>query len=100
MTIKEMSGSIVAVAAVISLAFGGYFYFERRYALADELQKTNQRLEQKIQQDRVNAVQERMWKIEDRLQDQNRRPTDLEKDEIRKLQVEKDQIEKGLKEKR
>jgi hypothetical protein len=100
MNIKEMSGSIVAVAAVVSLAFGGYFYFEHRYALADELQKTNQRLEQKIQQDRVNAVQERMWKIEDRLQDQNRRPTDLEKDEIRKLQVEKDQIEKGLKEKR
>jgi hypothetical protein len=100
MNLREMSSSIIAVVGVISLAFGGYFYLENRYALAEELQKTNQRLEQKIQQDRVNAVQERMWKIEDRLQDQNRRPTDLEKDEIRKLQVEKEQIEKGLKEKK
>jgi hypothetical protein len=84
---------------VVSLAFTGYFYFERRYALADELEKTKSRLEQKIQQDRMNAVQERMWKIEDRLQDQNRRATDLEKEEIRNLQVEKEKIEKGLKSK-
>jgi len=48
MTLKECSGSILAIAAVVSLAFGGYFYFEKRYALAEELQKTNQRLEQKI----------------------------------------------------
>jgi len=61
----------------------------------DELIKTNQRLEQKIDQDRLNNLQDRLWRMEDRLQD--RKPTELEKEEIRKLQMEKEQLDKSLK---
>lgn len=94
MTLKECAGSITAVVAVVSIAFGGYFWIENRYARAEELQKTNQRLEQKISQDRQNAIQERLWKMEDRLQD--RKPTDLEKEEMRKLKMEQEQLDKSL----
>ena len=95
MTLKECAGSIIAIVGVVSLAFGTYFFFEKRYALAEELVKTNQRLEQKIDQDRLNNIQDRLWRMEDRLQD--RKPTELEKEEIRKLQVEKEQLDKSLK---
>jgi hypothetical protein len=98
MTLKECAGSIIAIVGVISLAFGAYFYFERRYALAEELEKTKTRLEQKIQQDRGNAVQERLWRIEDRLQD--RKPTAIENEEIRSLKKEKEELDKTLKEKK
>jgi hypothetical protein len=93
--IREFSGAITSVLILIGAIFGGYFYIEHRFALADELEKTKQRLDQKISQDRSNWIQERLWKMEDRLQE--RKPTDLEKEEIRKLKFEKDQIDKDLK---
>lgn len=96
MKIKDFASSIVAVVAVISLAFGAYFWLEKRYALAEELDRVKTRLEQKIKQDRANAIQERLWKIEDRLNDQMRKPTETEKEEIRALQKEKEQLDKEL----
>jgi hypothetical protein len=92
--IKDCAGSIAAVLSMVGIIFGGYFYIDYRYALAEELEKTKSRLEQKISQDRVNWIQERLWKMDDRHQE--RKPTDLEKEEIRKLKQEKEQIEKNL----
>ncbi len=92
--VKECGGTIATVLSMIGVIFGGYFYIDYRYALAEELEKTKFRLEQKILMDRVNWIQERLWKMEDRHEE--RKPTDLEKEEIRKLKLEKDQIEKSM----
>lgn len=96
--IKDCAGSIAAVLSMIAIVFGGYFYIDKQIenrALASDLQKTNQRLEQKIVSDRLNQIQERLWRLEDRHQE--RKPTDLEKEEIRKLKLEKEQIERDMK---
>jgi biopolymer transport protein ExbB/TolQ len=103
MTLRECAGSIVSVVAVVSLAFGAYFYFEKKFALAEELMKTNQqveqvnkRLDQKIDQDRSNALQEKLWKWEDRLQQQRRAPTQNETEEIRQIKAEKEKLDRSL----
>ena len=95
MKTKEIIGCISGLIVLIGLCFGVYFFFENRYALAEELKKTQQRLEEKIQSDRLNSVQERIWKIQDRIG--NKKPNDNEKEEIRRLKEEKDRIDKSLK---
>jgi archaellum component FlaC len=74
---------------------GILFNIDNRWAKAAELKKLELRLEQKIQQDRVDALQERIWKLEDRYPEINKMPVEV-KDEYRQIKNEKDALEKVI----
>jgi hypothetical protein len=83
---KEKIGLIVALIMIIGTCFTVYLYFDSRYALAQELKKTQQRLEYKIISDQLRSVTERIWKIQDR-QEKSKQPVDEStKEELRELQ--------------
>jgi archaellum component FlaC len=86
---------ILGVIISISTLIGLIFNLDGRWAKADELKKVEMRLEQKIQQDRVEALQERMWKLEDRYCETNKMPQEV-KDEYRKIKTEKELLEKHI----
>ena len=63
----------VGMATLLGGVLGTAFTIDSRYAktgeiadIKDYVQKIDKRLEIKILKDRANALQERMWKIEDR----------------------------------
>lgn len=86
--------SILAITALLSVVFGVYFYVDNRYALADDLNKTKQRLEYKIQADQLSNVQDRIWKIEDRFE---KRTMDITtKEELKRLNQQKADLKSGL----
>ena len=94
MELNKLASSIISLAAVISLAFGSYFYFEKRYALAGDLEKVKSRLEYKIKSDQLKSTQDRIWTIEDRYQGKPMDKTTTE--ELRQLKESKDQIKGEL----
>lgn len=52
---------------MLIVAVGGVLLgWESRYAKADQVRMIEQRLDQKILQDRMESIQERMWKMEDK----------------------------------
>lgn len=55
---------ILALAAIISVAFGVYFFNESRYALAGELKQVEQRLDYKITGDQLYEVKQDIRRIE------------------------------------
>ena len=61
-----MVKSLCSVCVLIGIVFSAYFYLDGTYAKADKVELLALRLEQKIKQDRAQAVQERLWRIEDR----------------------------------
>ena len=62
---KTMS-YIISLATIIGFAFACYFYVDAKYARAAELQAVEQRLNYKIESDKLNAMQTRLWSLEDR----------------------------------
>ncbi len=88
---KEKLAAIIAILTIIGIIFGVYFYIENRYALAEELKKTQQRLDYKIISDQFQAIQERIWKIKDRV---GEKPKDQTiKEELQKLESDKKSLE-------
>lgn len=61
-----MVKSLCSICVLIGIVFTAYFYFDGTYAKAARLELVEMRLEQKIKQDRAQAVQERLWRIEDK----------------------------------
>ena len=103
MKTKELIGLIGGMLAIIGVAFGAYFHFENKFftiAGAEEVKKEvsliSKRLDEKIQGDRFKTVEERIWRVEERME--KRKLTDLEKEELRKLKAEKEDLSKSLKE--
>lgn len=95
MTLKKLSilvgaivGSITIVTTVIQV--------DKYYAKAAEVQHIEWRLDQKIISDRVNALQERIWRLEDRYGIDTTKMTPEIREEIRKLKVERQQLDKEL----
>lgn len=69
------------------MIFGGYFWFEKKFALANDVKMLEQRLDYKIISDQVYSIQERIWKLEDRIK---ANPNDITaKEELRRLLEEK-----------
>lgn len=60
--LSTIIGIFVAVCGLI----GSIIAVDARYATSARLEMVELRLDQKIVQDRVQALQERMWKLEDR----------------------------------
>lgn len=88
---KVAASGIVSLAAVITSVYSGMTWVDDRYANKDDVQLIELRLEQKIQQDRVQQIQQRLWQIEDRYRDKLQRPENQDAySEYRKL---KDELE-------
>lgn len=70
--VKRISAVVGAIAVLAGLIFGINAY-ETKFATAGDISNIRtdiellgERLENKIQEDRLHAIQERIWKLEDR----------------------------------
>ena len=94
MSMKVVASSVASLAALVTSLYSGAVWIDDRYANKDDVRLIELRLEQKIQQDRVQQIQQRIWQIEDRYRDKLQRPENSDAyNEYRKL---KDELE-GLK---
>ena len=94
---KAFVGFLIAISTLVGTAFT----VDNRYAKDDQVkqveqqvQKVEKRLDKKILKDRANALQERVWKLEDRYEKKKMPKTVQE--ELRKLKAELVEIQKGL----
>ena len=91
--------TLIALVVGFCTMMGTAFTIDSRYAKVGEMSEVNEyvqqvdgRLELKILKDRADAIQERMWKIEDRYgMDVAEMPED-KRDQYRKLKKEYDEI--------
>lgn len=93
---SKLKEFIIIVLAMVS--FGGFIwgsqsYLEKRYALAEDVEKLSNRLDQKILEDRRDNIQQRIWKLEDKYS--NEIPDDI-KDQYRQFQKELEELDKKL----
>lgn len=84
---------------VISLTVivGAGAKLDRRWAKADQLVMVAQRLDQKIIQDRINAIQERLWHLENKYGNTVVNMPEAIRDQYRRLLKEMKDLEKRLK---
>lgn len=89
--------SIAGAVILLASATGAGFYLDDRYAKADLVAKTNTRLDVHIIQDRIDFLNQEMWRIEDRCKTQNisEMPVDS-KERYRHLKQERNSLEKKL----
>ena len=94
---KTIVGFLIALTTLVGTAFT----VDNRYAKDQQVKKVEQkvekvekRLDKKILKDRANALQERIWKLEDRYNGK-KIPTTI-KEELRKNKAELIQITKEL----
>jgi hypothetical protein len=94
-------GLIVGACTMVGTAFT----IDNRYAKTSDMAEVNEyvqqvdkRLEIKILKDRANALQERMWKIEDRYGDDVSKMPKDKRDQYRKIKKEYDEIMEKIKE--
>lgn len=86
--------ALIAIITLIGIVFSIYFYMEKRYALAEDVQKLEQRLDYKITTDQLKDVQNRMWVLEDRYY--KKEMSDSTKEEYRRLLEDKKLLEEKL----
>ena len=91
--------TLIAVVVGFCTMMGTAFTIDSRYAKVGEMSEVNEyvqqvdkRLELKILKDRADAIQERMWKIEDRYGMEVAKMPEDKRDQYRKLKKEYDEI--------
>lgn len=97
-------GLLLSICSFISILFGAFFFLDNRYAKAFETSemkeqtiKIEKRLENKIIMDRIDSLQERIWKYQDRYGEKLEKTHDsLVIDEFKRLSTEKETLEKSL----
>ena len=89
--------TVIAIAVGFSTLLGTAFTIDSRYAKTDYVEQIDKRLELKILKDRANALQERIWKIEDRYGMEVSDMPDDKRDQYRKLKKEYDEIMEKIK---
>ena len=89
--------TVIAIAVGFSTLLGTAFTIDSRYAKTDYVEQIDKRLELKILKDRANALQERMWKIEDRYGMEVSDMPEDKRDQYRKLKKEYDEIKEKIK---
>ena len=100
----EKGNLLIGLVVGASTIIGTAFTIDSRYAKVNDMaevneyvQKVDKRLEIKILKDRANAIQERMWKIEDRYGEEVSKMPKDKRDQYRKLKKEYDEIMEKLK---
>jgi hypothetical protein len=91
MKIQTSLGIIVALGTIA----GGLIAVDSHYAKSSEIEEVStyicrieKRLDEKIQTDRANSLQERLWRLEDRYSPDKAKTTD----EYRRLKLEREEI--------
>ena len=104
MDTKKLVGLIISLFVLIGMTFSIYFFFESRYALANDLKLVELRLDSKVEGDKYFKLQERLWQLQDR---QEVKPSTDNAREIRELKDQLEmqsevikQIQKGIEERR
>lgn len=93
MNLKKIIG-MVSCLVILAGGVGVIIGFDARYAKAIEVQRVEQRQNQHILSDRIDRLQERIWKLEDRYRGKEMDPFSLE--EYRRLIQDKQKSEKEL----
>ena len=108
----KKTGSIIGAILTIASLIGVAFAVDSHFAKAEELSYVSDRLEHKIISDRITDIDERLWKIESRWQDQfqkenNRFPNGIDellqymnedaREYYKKLKKERDELDLQLK---
>lgn len=62
---KRLS-TIIGISVAVCGLIGSVIAVDTRYATSARMEMVELRLDQKIVEDRIQALQERMWKLEDR----------------------------------
>jgi len=96
--------TLIALVVGFCTMMGTAFTIDSRYAKVGDMSEVNEyvqqvdkRLELKILKDRADAIQERMWKIEDRYGMDIAEMPDDKRDQYRKLKKEYDEIMEKIK---
>jgi hypothetical protein len=92
---SKLIASIMAVVGFLGVAFSLFFWFEGRYALAEEVKQLKQTVQYEFKSQQVYKTQERAWQQQDRC-DKTKDPTACR--EAQRLEAEKKQYEQELKE--
>lgn len=96
MNLKKISvilGLIISLTVIV----GAGARLDRRWAKAERLVMVEQRLDQKIIQDRINAIQERLWRLQDKYGDIVENMPEMIHDQYRRLLKEIKEYEEQLK---
>jgi hypothetical protein len=94
---KTLVGFLIALTTLVGTAFtvdNRYAKDEQVKQVEQQVQKVEKRLDKKILKDRANALQERIWKLEDRYN--GKKIPAAVKEELRKNKAELVQIRKDL----
>jgi predicted nucleic acid-binding Zn-ribbon protein len=83
---------IGAAGVAISTMAGGVTFVDSRYAKSPQVELIQLRLEEKILTDREAAVQQRIWRVEDRYQTTLTNAPETVKEEYRQMQIDLSQI--------
>ena len=100
--LEEQKLKIAGAALGLVMTGGGatysvYQWHDNTYAHQDDVQQIEMRLEQKILNDRLNQIQQRMWRLEDRYGDSlNPKDNETAWEEYRQLKDERDRITRIL----
>jgi len=99
------TGAIIATITGFCTLLGTAFTVDSRYAKVEDIQEilvhvdqVDNRLEIKIKKDRCNALQERMWKLEDRFGMDVSKMSQTIKEQYRELKKEYDELQSEIKE--
>ena len=92
----------LCIAVATTTLIGAVIAFDTHYAKSSQVEeistyvcRVEKRLDTKIKEDRVNSLQERMWRLEDRYTPEKAKSTD----EYRRLKLERENILRNTKEK-
>lgn len=95
-------GTYAAVIISLITIVGALFTVDNRYAKAEDYQQTqqsiikiNERLDQKILEDRLSNIRDHIWKLQDRYPDPDSMPQEV-KDIYRELIEERNKLTKQL----
>lgn len=80
----------------MSVILGATFFIDSRYAQSADVQMIEQRLDQKIIQDKADNLQQRIWKLEDRFGSEKNMKSEV-KDVYRELKEDLKKLELKLK---
>ncbi len=95
MKISGIVSLILGLCALLTVAFGVYFHFEKRYALAQEFNAFRKDIQYQMKSNQTISISQRLWVLEDRLK---KNPNDTTaSEEYTRLKNEKVLLEGELK---
>ncbi len=101
LSLKERIGIATGIIAILGFLYTIGKFIDTRYAhysdhkaLAQDVKKIEKRLDFKIADDQLKAVQERIWIIKDRCE--RRGCTETEREDLRMLETQKESLQKKI----